>query len=101
MEKTYNFKFVEFLSTNNTIIINNEEDFKKFKKFLKKLNMLGILKGKEDYYYWLSLTKINNCSYGYIIFEYNNNKGLTFGYSIDKSIEWYGLPPIIVDELEI
>ena len=101
MEKTYNFKFVEFLSTNNTIIINNEEDFKKFKKFLKKLNMLEILKGKEDYYYWLSLTKINNCSYGYIIFEYNNNKGLTFGYSIDSSIEWYGLPPIKVEELEI
>lgn len=101
MEKTYNFKFVEFLSTNNTIIINNEEDFKKFKKFLKKLNMLGILKGNEDYYYWLSLTKINNCSYGYIIFEYNNNKGLTFGYSIDSSINWYGVEPINVNELEI
>ena len=101
MEKTYNFKFVEFLSTNNTIIINNEEDFKKFKKFLKKINMLGILKGEEDFYYWLRLTRINNCYFGYIIFEYNNYKGLTFGYSIDKSIEWYGLPPIKVEELEV
>ena len=101
MEKTYNFKFVEFLSTNNTIIINNEEDFKKFKKFLKKINMLGILRGNEDYYYWLGLTKINNCNYGYIIFEYQNSKGLTFGYSTDSSINWYGVEPINVNELEI
>lgn len=101
MEKFYDFKFVDFLATNNTIIINNETEFNKFKRFLKKINMLGILKGKEDYNEWVSLAKINLCYTGYIIFEYQNSKGLTFGYSIESSTNWYGVEPINVKDLEI
>lgn len=96
-----NFKWIEFLSKNNTLLINNEKEFNQFKKFLQHLDMLSILGKNTEYYNWQYLAGINCKPTNYIIFEYDNYKGLTFGYTVQKSKDWYDKEPLTIKDLEI
>ena len=95
------YKWLSFLSTNNTLLINNEIEFEQFKTFLLKLDMIDILRGYMQYSDWQYIAKNNGYPINYIIFEYNNFKGLTFGYTIEKSKEWYEKEPLTVKDLEL
>ncbi len=46
------FKWVDFLSRNNTLLINNEKEFNQFKKFLQHLGMIDILNKETEFYNW-------------------------------------------------
>lgn len=96
-----NFKWIDFLSKNNTLLINNETEFNQFKKFLQHLGLIGILKKDTEYYNWQHLAGINGKPTNYIIFEYDNYKGLTFGYTIKESKNWYEKAPLTIKDLEL
>lgn len=96
-----NFKWIDFLSTKNTLLIKNETEFNQFKKFLLHLGMIGILRKDTEYYNWQHLAGINRKPTSYIIFEYDNYKGLTFGYTIEESKKWYEKEPLTIKDLEL
>ena len=95
------YKWIDFLSHNNTLLITNEKEFNSFKRFLNKLGIVDILGNNTDYIEWKSLARINNTNPNSILFEYDNYKGLTFGSTIEESKNYYGVNPLIVDDLEI
>lgn len=97
----YNYKWIEFLSTNNTLMITNENEFNHFKMFLQRIEMLDILKNNTHYSDWQYASKINEKNPNYIIFEYDNNRGLTFGYTKEASKKWYGKEPLTVKDIEL
>lgn len=99
--KTYDYKWIDFLSGNNTIKVTNENEFNKFKDFLKYLGITDILNGTNTFSEFQSLAHINNLDENIFLFEYVNHKGLTWSDDIKKSIEWYDKEPINVSELEI
>lgn len=90
--KTYDYKLVEFLSTNNTIAIENLSEFVQFIELTKNLGLYGAFYNihKEYKNGWLK------CPF-YI--EYNNGKGATFYKNKQESINWYGCDPINIKEL--
>lgn len=96
-----NFKWIDFLSKSNTLLISNEKEFNQFKKFLQHLGMLSILKKDTEFYNWQHLAGINGKPTSYIIFEYDNYKGLTFGYTIDESKRWHEKEPLTIKDLEL
>ena len=95
------YKWIDFLSTNNTLMISNKSEFIKFKSFLKKVDMLDILRDNTNFSDWQRLSINNGFPRNYIIFEYNNYKGLTFGYTIESSIEWYEKKPFTMNDIEL
>lgn len=94
-------KWLDFISGNNTLLIENEKDFNKFKDFLEYLNLGKELKNYNTYKEWEHLAKINNHDYGYIIFEYQPYKGLTFGYNKESSKDWYGADPLTIKDIDL
>ena len=99
--KSYGYKFIDFLSNRNVIKITNEEEFVRFYNFLEKLNLLDILKNNTKFQNWQKLALINNRNIHCFLFEYDNTRGLTWGDDIQKSINWYGIEPLTVEDLEI
>lgn len=97
----YKYKWIEFLSHNNTLMVTNEKEFNSFKKFLIKLDIIDILGKNTDYIEWKSLARINGKNPNCILFEYDNYRGLTFGSTIEESKQYYGTEPLVVDDLEI
>ena len=99
--KSYNYKFIDFLSNQNVIKITNEKEFIRFYNFLEKLGLVDILNSKIKFQDWQKLALINNRNLHCFLFEYDNTRGLTWSDDIQKSIDWYGTEPLTVEDLEI
>lgn len=98
--KTYNYKWIEFLSGRNVIKVTNEQEFNLFKNFLKEYGLVEILNGSNTYSEWQHLANINGKNENVFLFEYNNYKGLTWWDNIKEATDWYGEPPIEISELQ-
>lgn len=97
-KKTYNFPLVNFLSGNNTLLIENEKEFNQLYSLLEKINMEGIL-GGETYSEWIHIAKINNCSVKPLILEYKNHKGMSMWHNLQESKDWYDEDPIKLKDI--
>lgn len=93
-------KWLELLTGVNTIIINNEQEFNKFSKFLNDVGLGDLLKDYTSFFDWQHLAKINNRISDYLIFEFQFGKGMTFGYTKEESKSWYGEDPLTVNDLD-
>ena len=98
--KTYDYKWIDFLSNKNVIKVTNEEEFGKFKSFLAQCGLLDILNEYTTFNLFQHLAEINNKKTNLFLFEYDNSKGLTWSDDIEKSIEWYGKEPIEIEDLK-
>ncbi len=92
-------KWLDFLSGLNTIVINNEKEFNKFRDFLMDIGLESLLRNEIEYTDWQRISLINNYNPDCIIFEFQPAKGMTIGYTIESSREWYGEDPMTVDVL--
>lgn len=97
--KTYNYKWIDFLSNNNAIKVTNENEFNKFESFLAQCGLYDILKEYTTFSLFQHLAKINGKNTNLFLFEYDNSKGLTWSDDLNKSIEWYGKEPIEINDL--
>ncbi len=97
--KTYDYKWIDFLSNRNVIKVTNENEFETFKSFLAQCGLSDILNEYTTFPLFQHLAKINNKKTDLFLFEYDNSKGLTWSDDINKSIEWYGKEPIQVEDL--
>lgn len=95
-----NTEWLNFLSGGNSLLINNEKEFEKFSKFLDYLGLKSFLLNYNTYSEWQHLAKINNRESDYIIFECSPSKGITFGYTKESSLDWYGEEPYNVDIID-
>ncbi len=93
-------KWLDFLSGLNTIVINNEKEFNKFRDFLMDIGLDSLLKNDTNFADWQQISKLNNHNPNCIIFEFQPAKGLTIGYTIESSKDWYGEEPMTVDVLD-
>lgn len=98
--KTYDYKWIDFLSNKNVIKVTNEEEFGKFKSFLAQCGLLDVLNEYTTFHLFQHLAEINNKKTNLFLFEYDNSKGLTWSDDIEKSIEWYGKEPIEIEDLK-
>ena len=97
---SYDNPFVEFLSNHNTIVIHNQEELNEFILLLASVGLEIKNKKEHNYNYFVELMRINNQEYkGYVVFEYDNYKGLTFWNDIDESESWYGKKPYALKDL--
>lgn len=111
-----NKNLLKFLSTENVVEIKDEMEFAQFSGILDKYNLLWILSPKNidsasinslrgqrviNYYYWLHLVEINSKTGDKdLVFEYDVEKGITFYTNRQNAIDWYGIEPLTVDDLE-
>ena len=93
-------KWLDFIAGINSIIVSNEEEFNKFRKFLDDLGIGKLLKDYRTFSAWKHLAIINNKNPNYLIFEFQITKGLTFGYAKESSKNWFGVEPLNVKDLE-
>lgn len=93
-------KWLDFIAGINTIMVSNEEEFNKFRKFLDDLGIGKILNDYRTFSDWQHLSEINNKNPNYIVFEFQITKGLTFGYTKKSSKDWFGVEPLNVKDLE-
>lgn len=93
-------KWLDFIAGINSIIVSNEEEFNKFRKFLDDLGIGKLLKDYRTFLAWKHLAIINNKNPNYLIFEFQITKGLTFGYTKESSKNWFGVEPLNVKDLE-
>lgn len=93
-------KWLDFFGGVNTIIVRNKSEFNKFYNFMSDLGLQGLFHNDKTFEAWQHLAKINGCVSNYIIFEYQPSKGMTFGYSIEASKDWYDKEPLTVDVLD-
>lgn len=93
-------KWLDFIAGINTIMVSNEEEFNKFRKFLDDLGIGKILNDYRTFSDWQHLSEINNKNPNYIVFEFQITKGLTFGYTKESSKDWFGVAPLNVKDLE-
>lgn len=93
-------KWLDFIAGINTIIVSNEDEFNKFRKFLDDLGIGKLLKNYRTFSAWKHLAIINNKNPNYLIFEFQITKGLTFGYTKESSKDWFGVQPLTVKDLE-
>ncbi len=98
--KTYNYKWIDFLANYNAIKVTNNNEFEKFKEFLIEFNLLEILYGMNTFEEWKTHARINNKREDIFLFEYNNNKGLSWSDDIKEHIEYYDVEPISISELD-
>ncbi len=96
--KTYNYKWIEFLSHNNVLKITNESEFEQFKKFLTMCGLKDILQDCTTFESWQQLARINNKSENIFLFEYDNFKGLTWDDNIQNAIDWYDKNPLEISD---
>jgi len=97
--KTWDYKWIEFLSGVNVLEVKNVIEFTEFKEFLEEHGLIGILKNILAFEDWQQLAKINNWNPKLFYFEYNNSKGLTWYDNKEKPMDWYGKEPITTKEL--
>ncbi len=97
--KTEETKWLDFFAGLNTMMIRNEQEFTKFRDFLDNLGLGKLLKKYREFSDWQRLSIINNHNPECIIFEYQVGKGMTFGYTKEESVNWYGQEPLTVDVL--
>ena len=93
-------KWLDFFGGVNTIIVRNKSEFNKFYNFMSDLGLQGLFHNDKTFEAWQHLAKINGCVSDYIIFEYQPSKGMTFGYSIEESKNWYDKEPLDVSVLD-
>lgn len=98
--QNYKFPIVDFLSNNNTVFVSSESEYQTFKNCLAKMGLEGILCG-ITWEEWLTIANLNNPqkSIRQLLFEYNNNKGITFWVSEKESTEWFEVSPLSVSDL--
>lgn len=100
-----NRNFLKFLSNRNGIIVRNRNDYNRLIDLLKSYKLEWILGNSRNrnlsFDYWFHLAEFNKVNVGNgFIFEFDVYKGIAFGDSIERSIDWFGVPPIYLDELE-
>lgn len=93
-------KWLDFIAGINSIMVSNEEEFNKFRKFLDDLGIGKLLKDYRTFSDWQHLARINNKNPNYLVFEFQITKGLTFGYTKESSKNWFGVEPLNVKDLE-
>ncbi len=96
--KTYNYKWIEFLSHNNVLKITNEKEFEQFKNFLTLCGLQEILQEYTTFESWQHLARINNRSEDIFLFEYDNFRGLTWDDDIKNAIDYYDKNPLEVSD---
>lgn len=92
-----------FFGTRNTIEIRSEDDFDNFIKLLESHAMIDeVLPNKKSrkYDYWVNLVTLNSKGKYDLVFEFDEEKGLTFYTDRTASIEWYGKEPITLTNKE-
>ena len=67
---------------------------------MNDLGLQDFFHGVKDFSEWQHLSKINKYPSDYIIFEYQPCKGMTFGYTIEQSKEWYEEEPLPVNVVD-
>jgi len=92
--KTYNYKWIDFLSGTNVLKVTNEIEFNQFKTFLKECGLIEILGKNTSFSDWQSLAQINGKNENMFLFEYNNYKGLSWYDNVEKPTSWYGEAPM-------
>lgn len=97
MEKIPNSKnILTFINTGNSVIINNQEELDILVSLLK---IYGITLEQDKYNDWIFLARLNNHPTDYIIFEYENYKGFTFGNTKEESVKWFEMEPFEITDL--
>lgn len=97
--KRNEYAFITFLATQNVVKVTSEEEFRKFKEFLNKHGLLGILEKYQKFRDWQELARINNKNTKEFYFEYDNQRGLTWYDNEQEPLDWYGLQPISPTQL--
>lgn len=95
----YNHDWIKFLSGYNVIKVTNEKEFDVFKNFLSKCGLLYVLNNDLEFKYWQHLAEINNKNPNIFLFEYHNEKGITWWDNIKDAEDYYGEKPIEVTQL--
>ena len=98
--KTYDYKWIDFLSGTNVLKVTNKTDFKQFKNFLKECGLLGILGKATSYEDRQRLAQINGKNENVFLFEYSNYKGITWSDNEKEAIDWYDKEPLEVADLK-
>lgn len=93
-------KWLDFFAGGNTIMVRNEQEFNKFRDFIEDLGIRSFFKKDRTFADWQYLSIINNHDPNCIIFEYQPFKGMTFGYTVEESKEWYGQEPFNVNVVD-
>ncbi len=95
----YNHDWIKFLSGYNVIKVTNEKEFDVLKNFLSKCGLLYVLNNDLEFKYWQHLAEINNKNPNMFLFEYHNEKGITWWDNIKEAEDYYGEKPIEVTQL--
>lgn len=97
---TWDSRLVDFLSGYNTVLVEKQN----ITKFITKMETVGLDAGR--------LKSISD-SVGDLLIEYRNDKGFTYWNMLDannpakdnlnaaikRSIEWYGIEPLKLEEI--
>ena len=94
--KRENGEWLDFFGGINSIIVKDKKEFNEFYNFMSDLGLQDFFHNKTTFEEWQHLAIINGRVSDYIIFEYQPEKGMTFGYSIESSKDWYGTEPLDV-----
>lgn len=97
--KTYNYKWIDFLSGTNVLKVTNEIQFNQFRDFLNECGLLEILGKDTSYEDWQRLAQINGKDENMFLFEYNNYKGITWWDNEKEAVDWYDKEPLEVSDL--
>lgn len=92
-------KWLDFFCGLNTLMVTNEKEFNQFRDFLDDIALGKLLNKYRSFSDWQQLSVINGKDPNCIIFEYQPTKGMTFGYTIASSKEWYEKEPMTVKDL--
>lgn len=97
MNSIYEEQISLFMNTENTIEIKNKIEFSLFLEALEDLELLDKVLPKKNnriYEYWKNLVFINSKGKYDLVFEYDEDKGLTFYTDREISINWYNKEPL-------
>lgn len=94
-------KWLDFFIGANTVMVTNETEFNKFVKFLDDLGVNCLLGDDRKFSDWQHLSIINNYDPNCILFEFQPGKGMTFGSTIEESINWCGDKPLTVEVFDL
>ena len=93
--QTYDIKLIDFLSNSNTLLIENEEQYKQFQQIVEKINLSTI-----------RLDETAKRKNYILLIEYRNDAGFTFWNDKDsieeavkKSTEWYYQKPFKIKDI--
>ncbi len=101
--------FIEFISGQNTVLVQSSEDFNAFIQMLcyhkaerilgtRPRNIDGSNKLPIEYEFWTKLSVINGHNPDILVFEYQPGRGISIYYDIKTPTDWYGKCPMKIRE---